>query len=581
MSEPPHPRATLPGPSLPAVFALSFTLMFALHAPLLRLPYFWDEAGHFVPAARDLLLTGDPIPTSTLSNAHPPLLAAFLALWWKFGAITPASTRTAMLLVAALALTGLFRLARQVASLEVAAATTLCTALYPVVFTQSTMVHLDMAAAALTLWGLSFYLEDRRWATAVLFSLAALAKETAIVAPLALLLWELARPLVTRRWTALAADPKRRPVALLLLQALPLVLWFAYHGHRTGYVFGNPEFVRYNVSATLDPLRIALASLRRLWHIAGYMGLWLLTGATVFALRRPALEDGGRERPRIDFRTQAVFAVVILAYAAMLSVLGGAVLARYLLPVTPLIILLCVSTLRRRLRHWVWIIALVCGGFVAGLMLNPPYPFAPEDNLAYRDYVILHKRAADLLSAKYPHARVLTAWPATDELTKPYLGYTRAPLSVAPIENFSAASLAFAARDASRYDVALVFSTKYQPQRDLFDLLPFWERLQERYFDYHRDLSADDAARMLGGRIVWQERRRGEWVAVIELEHALNAKTISPRINADCLRIPSCLLCLLFERSAPIRVNPRRKGFGRASRRRGRPSGTSSASAFR
>ena len=160
------------------VFALSFTLLFALHAPLLRLPYFWDEAGHFVPAARDLLLTGDPIPTSTLSNAHPPLLTAFLALWWKLGAYTPASTRTAMLLVAALALTGLFRLARQVANPQVAVGTVLCTALYPVFFAQSTLVHLDMAAAALTLWGLSFYLEDRRGAAVTLFSLAALAKET-------------------------------------------------------------------------------------------------------------------------------------------------------------------------------------------------------------------------------------------------------------------------------------------------------------------------------------------------------------------------------------------------------------------
>lgn len=512
-----------PGPRLSAVFAFSFTLSFLLHAPLLRLPYFWDEAGHFVPAARDLLLTGDPIPTSTLSNAHPPLVTAFLALWWKLGAYTPASTRTAMLLVAALALTGLFRLARQVANLEVAAATTLLTALYPVFFAQSSMVHLDMAAAAFTLWGLSFYLEDRRWAAVAFFSLAALTKETAIVAPLALMCWELARPMVARHWPAVGSGAARRFSSPLLLAAVPLAMWFGYHAHRTGYAFGNPEFVRYNVSATLDPLRIALAGLRRLWHLTGYMSLWLLTGATLFAMPRPALRDGSQERLRIDFGTQAAFAVVILAYAAMLSVLGGAVLARYLLPATPLVILLCVSTLRRRIRHWLWVVSLVCAAFFAGLLLNPPYPFAPEDNLAYRDYVILHKRTADFLSARYPHARVLTAWPATDELTKPYLGYTRAPFAVAPVENFSAAPMAMAAHDTSGYDVALVFSTKYQPEQNLFDFFPYWVSLQERYFDYHRDVSPEEAARMLGGRIVWREQRRGEWVAVIEIERALNA----------------------------------------------------------
>ncbi|MGH9671089.1 MAG: ArnT family glycosyltransferase [Terriglobales bacterium] len=515
------------------VFALSFTLLFALHAPLLRLPYFWDEAGHFVPAARDLLLSGDPIPTSTLSNAHPPLVTVFLALWWKLGAYTPASTRTAMLLVAALALTGVFRLARQVANPQVAVATVVCTALYPVFFAQSTLVHLDMAAAAFTLWGLSFYLEDRRWAAVSLFALAALAKETAIVAPVALLLWELVRPVLARGWAAVGSEPARRSASLLWLPALPLALWFLYHAQRTGYIFGNPEFVRYNVSATLDPLRILLAGLRRTWHLIGYMNLFVLTAGAAMALRLPPLADGDQPRRRIDVGVQMVFGAVILAYAAMLSVLGGAVLARYLLPVTPLVILLCVSTLRRRVRQWPWVVALVCAGFVGGLLVNPPYPFAPEDNLAYRDYVILHKRAADYLAARYPHARVLTAWPASDELTKPLLGYTRAPFAVVAVENFSAAPLAAAARDTSSYDVALLFSTKYQPETNLFDLLPFWERIQERYFDYHRDLSPEDAARMLGGRVVWREQRRGEWVAVIEIERALNAQLHSPRMNTD------------------------------------------------
>ena len=45
-----------------SAFALIFTALFLTHLPLLRLPYFWDEAGYFIPAARDLLLTGSLIP---------------------------------------------------------------------------------------------------------------------------------------------------------------------------------------------------------------------------------------------------------------------------------------------------------------------------------------------------------------------------------------------------------------------------------------------------------------------------------------------------------------------------------------
>src|SRR5258705_4491721 len=96
-------------PTSAVVFLLIFAAIFLLHLPLLRLPYFWDEAGYYVPAARDLLLTGSLIPHSTPSNAHPPLVMAYLAGWWKVAGYTLFVTRTAMLLVAAFSLLGVIR----------------------------------------------------------------------------------------------------------------------------------------------------------------------------------------------------------------------------------------------------------------------------------------------------------------------------------------------------------------------------------------------------------------------------------------------------------------------------------------
>src|SRR3954467_522572 len=196
------------------VFALIFTAIFALHAPLLRLPYFWDEAGYYVPAAHDLLLQGALIPQETVSNAHPPLVMAWLALWWKVSAFTPAVTRTAMLLVAAFALLGLFRLALVVSNAAVAVGTVACTALYSVFFMQSSLAHLDVAAAAFTFWALSYYCEGRGWMCVLMFSLAALSKETAIIAPLALFVWEL--PFYwhrTAHWFGMGLFILRAPVA--------------------------------------------------------------------------------------------------------------------------------------------------------------------------------------------------------------------------------------------------------------------------------------------------------------------------------------------------------------------------------
>ncbi len=416
-----------------SAYALLFTFLFVTHAPLLRLPYFWDEAGYFIPAARDLLLTGSLIPHTTLSNAHPPLVMLWLAFWWKFSAFTPAVTRTAMLMIAAFALQGLWRLARSVSNATIASATVLLTALYPVFFTQSSMAHLDMLAAAFTLWGLAMYVERRPVATIVFFSLAPLAKETAIVTPMALLAWELLSPFLSRPSKESSAQQrlcfystKRHALSFLICLA-PLLLWLAYHHHRTGYYLGNPEYLRYNLQATLNPLRILLALVIRLWHVFGYLNLFLLTvGALIAMFYPPLLNTDGTARPRIAINVQLVFAVVLLANVLAESVLGGAVLARYMLPVVPLVILVCVSTMWRRIRQWILFIAIACAGFVVQLFVPPPYRIAPEDTLLYRDYVILHKNAADELSTRYPRARILTAWPASDELTRPFLGYVKA-----------------------------------------------------------------------------------------------------------------------------------------------------------
>src|SRR5215471_6503553 len=136
-------RCASPHPAL--VFVVILVVIFLLHAPLLQLPYFWDEAGYYVPAARDILLNGSLIPRSTVSNAHPPLVLAWIVLWWKCVGYAPLVTRAAMLVVAAFSLLGVFRLAERAANMEVAIASTLCTGLYPVFFAQSPLALVDLA----------------------------------------------------------------------------------------------------------------------------------------------------------------------------------------------------------------------------------------------------------------------------------------------------------------------------------------------------------------------------------------------------------------------------------------------------
>jgi len=231
-------------------------------------------------------------------------------------------------------------------------------------------------------------------------------------------------------------------------------------------------------------------------------------------------KEGAVSRPRIPIWIQAAFLSVVLAYLAFMSAVGGAVLARYMLPVVPLVILALVSTLWRRARYWKFIVGAVAIAFVAGLFSNPPYGFSLEDNLAYRDYIVLHAEASRFLTMQYPGKRVLTAWPASDELTRPWLGYVSQGFRVVRVEDFSVSEMDAVAQARGQFDVALVFSTKYQPPHPLFgvDSWDAWQQIKERFFGYHRDLLPEDIAQRLGGTITYRKERNGQWIAVIAVE---------------------------------------------------------------
>lgn len=492
------------------IFSVIFAAVFLLHLPFLRLPFFWDEAGYYIPAAYDLIHSHTVIPTTTLDTGHPPLSAAYLALWLTISGWKPAVARIAMLLLAAFALTNIFLLARKVAGTGVATASTVATGLYPIWFVQSSLTHADLTAAAFTLWGIRLAVERRTWTSQFAFSLAVLSKETAVITPLALALWEVFVARGIPAWTRLKRGlPWLTPLA-------PLGAWLLYHHHATGRFFGSPEFYQYNVSQVLNPLRFLLALILRLWDLLGIMNMLALTAAMAVAMRFPPVVDSTGERGRIAIPVQLQFALIMLAHLLVFSLLGGALLTRYLLAAYPLVIIIAMSTLHRRIARWEWPAAVLVIFFVLGLFFDPPYRIAPEDNLTYRDFVQLHVRAARFLEQHEHDATVLTAWPAKDEITKPYLGYVSRPFAVLPVRDFTIEEMLHARSARGQYQVAYLFSTKYESGSWLRSTI--WEGWNRRFFDDHQDVSPETAAEILGGNIVFVARSKAEWVAVIEME---------------------------------------------------------------
>jgi len=405
--------------------------------------------------------------------------------------------------------------------------TVVLTGLYPIWFAQSTLAHADIFAAACTLWGLVYSLPDRNrkpWPAALWFAAAALCKETAVAIPLLLALigfvagFRVSAPARLRLW---------REAAWLEASVLPLCAWFGWHYAKTGFLFGNPEYLRYNAQATMDPVRILIAFGHRVLHLTAHMNLFVPVLMTIAALLLdPRRDTEGNERAAIGTPALRRIFLLVLVNALLFSILGGALLTRYLLPIYPLVLLVAVSAFHRRVPYWHSLALLSAAAFIAGLFINPPYGFAPEDNLAYVRVVRLHLAGIGQLNKLYPGSTVLTAWPVSDELTKPELGYLKKPYDVERIEDFTAPQIARAAAEPEKYSTALVFSTKYDPPSSL-GLLRFGiggEAVDERYFGLHHDLPPEAIAQQLGGTLIWKREERGMWIALIRFNRQFEAR---------------------------------------------------------
>jgi hypothetical protein len=85
-----------------------------------------------------------------------------------------------------------------------------------------------------------------------------------------------------------------------------------------------------------------------------------------------------------------------------------------------------------------------------------------------------------------------------------------------------------AATNPGSYDVALIFSTKWEPPANRVNLGRSNESADTKYFDFHRDLSPAEVAALLHGDVVWKAHRKGEWAAVIHFPRIVEAALAQP-----------------------------------------------------
>lgn len=474
-------------------FAAAFAaLLFAGHLGFLRMPFFWDELGQYVPGALDLLHDGSLIPHSAIPNVHPPAVMAWLAIIWSVTGYSIEASRSAMLILAALGALLCFLL-----SIELSRGTRTAPAFIavlfllvdPLFFTQSMMVQLDMPAMVFSLAGLLLFLQDRHRSAAIACIALVMSKETGIVLPLIL--------------GFVLAIRRDRTALLYALPVLALGAWIAYLWTVTGHPFGDPAFAKYNTAYSLHPVRAITALLRRAYYLFLVDGRWIGSIAISLAFRK-----GFYSTPA--WRTTALFA---LATTVEVSLLGGAQLERYLMPVLPVFYIAAAAAFTqlpsrpRRLAGVAMALALI-----AGSLINPPYPYPFENNLAVDDFVGLHQTAAAFLEQRYPRETVHTAWPLTAELRTPEFGYVRRRIETVETSDFRYSAI-------SRLDpkkiAVLVLYSRTDDTSAILKIGPL-RRFLARYFEYEPQITRAQCREILGLRPVIRFSRRGQWIEVFE-----------------------------------------------------------------
>ena len=506
----------------PTVIVGGFLALVASHSPLLRLPYFWDEAGYYIPAAWDIYRTWELVPTSTLPTGHPPLVMVYLALAWHLFGFSPIVTRGAMLLIAAATVAATYALARRVAGREAAIWSASLLAISPMFFAQSTLVYLDLPTALFTTLAVLALLEERMLLFAVVASLAVVTKETAVVMlPVA---WactyfrargQHAVPQQEAPGEARARhSPSWQKWTALLVPLLALFAWALYYHHRTGYWTGNAEYLQYNLYSTLSPGRVFWSLLRRMYEMfVGGFNWLLVTGAAAGYWWGLKKGHGGTEAQGVVRSLIWLAGGLIAAYLFLLSLVGGAVLPRYLLPVFPVFFVVTVTAIRelpRSLARGLSGVVATC--FVVAWFINPPYPFAYENNLAYADFIHLHQEAARYLESRPAGERILTAWPATDELCRPFLGYVRKPLRTTPLEGFTARDFKKVAPES--FDLLYIYSRKWEPLDNWLALSSTFRQAQERHFGYAPQVGEEELVFHYHLTLLRAFKRRGQWVRI-------------------------------------------------------------------
>jgi hypothetical protein len=236
---------------------------------------------------------------------------------------------------------------------------------------------------------------------------------------------------------------------------------------------------------------------RRLYYLFFAEFRWM--GTLVLLITAPASYRVFRGR------AWGIAVAVCAANVALVSVLGGAELERYLLPVLPVFYIAAAVALTFVPRLYANVISVgLMAGLAANLFWNPAYPFPYENNYAMVDFVRLQQIAAQFAESSLSDKKIATAWPLTASLRSPDFGFVDHGLKAIETTDFHASSIR--ALSAPSFDALITYTRTWAPVDGLI-AYPSVRRFLSRFYQWEPDITPEQCAQLgLYPAMSWSSR---------------------------------------------------------------------------
>lgn len=398
------------------IFICFLVIFLKLPIIISKTPAVWDEANYLEGVIN--IVNNNLNPLTLYWSYHPPVFVWTMAIFYKLFGNLLLTSRIINVIWAMIAASFTLLLAEKLIGKKLEAfLVALLLVFSPIFMAQAGLIQLEIALTALTITTVYFYYVNSWYWLGLSASALVLTKESGLIIFLLIIIFEIISKLKDKKLNIFRL--KSIKSISFILPLLSFLLWLQANKLVHGWYLWPYNWSLFtNLSSNLiGNFKVIYLPLLGFSISVYEVGYW---SGVILALTTFMFFMKGKK----IFKDKIIFLFVSIIIFFPLVFIFGMPLVRYLLPIYPLVFLLfglSMSNLKYKKIHLGTIIMILFIPFLISFWHKNMADW--EVNMNYLEMAKYHKKIAQLVKDNYSDSKILSYWPITIELIKPYLGY--------------------------------------------------------------------------------------------------------------------------------------------------------------